>query len=73
MPRLERSLLAQLRNGVLPLKIETGRYNKVKVDDYEDENHFSVTLIKQIPIPTTTSASCAGRVFALRNRGRFNG
>ena len=49
MSRSERSLLAQLRIGVLPLKIETGRYNNVKVEDrmcelcdldIEDEKHF---------------------------------
>ncbi len=50
MSRPERSLLAQLGIGVLPLKIETGRYNNVTVVedricelcdlDIEDENHF---------------------------------
>ena len=33
MSRSERSLLAQLRIAVLPLKIETGRYNNIKVED----------------------------------------
>ncbi len=48
MSRSERSLFAQLRIRLLPLKIENWRYNKVKVVricelchlDIEDENHF---------------------------------
>ena len=46
----ERSLLAQLRLGILPLHIETGRYNQTAVEDrlcnicnsneVEDEAHF---------------------------------
>ncbi len=48
MSRSQRSLLAQLRIGVLPLKIETVRQYNVKVEDricelcdldVEDENH----------------------------------
>jgi hypothetical protein len=45
-----RSLLSQLRYGILPLKIETGRYNKTPVNErlcqfctgghVESENHF---------------------------------
>ena len=48
--RRERSLLAQLRCGILPLRIETGRFRGEKVDDrlctfcrsgaIEDEYHF---------------------------------
>lgn len=30
LPRLERSLLAQFRTGILPLRIETGRFRNVK-------------------------------------------
>ncbi len=33
MSRSERSLLAQLRVGVLPLKIETGRYCNLKLEE----------------------------------------
>ncbi len=49
MSRSERSLLAQLRVGVLPLRIETGRYCNLKLEericelcsqDIEDETHF---------------------------------
>ena len=44
----ERYLLAYLRIGILPLKLETGRYNNVRVEDricelchlhVQDENH----------------------------------
>ena len=49
LPRYQRSLLAQLRFGILPLSIETGRAQKKKVeericplcsDGVEDETHF---------------------------------
>ena len=66
----ERSLLAQLRIGVLSLKIESGRYNNVKVEDricelydldIEDENHFVCSCLtyadireELLPIPDYT-------------------
>ena len=50
MPKYERSLISQLRLGILPLRIETGRYNNLDVNqrtclvcntkDIEDEHHF---------------------------------
>ena len=48
--RYQRSVLARLRSGSLPLKIETGRYNKTPLKDrtcnscqvIEDEIHFIV-------------------------------
>ena len=50
IPQRQRSLLAQLRFGILPLRIETGRYINLKpeerlcqqcdTDDTEDEMHF---------------------------------
>ena len=49
LPRYQRSLLAQLRFGILPLSIETGHAQKKKVeericplcpDGVEDETHF---------------------------------
>ena len=50
MPRYERSLLAQLRMGILPLRVETGRFiNEIlnerictlcELQDIEDEIHF---------------------------------
>ena len=50
LPRYERSLLAQFRSGILPLRIETGRFRNLKVeericllcnnDKIEDEYHF---------------------------------
>jgi len=50
IPKHERSLMAQLRCGVLPLEIETGRYKRLDVDErkckicnsgqVEDESHF---------------------------------
>ncbi len=50
MPKFERSLISQLRLGILPLRIETGRYNNLGVNqrtclvcntnDIEDEHHF---------------------------------
>ena len=46
----ERSVLAQIRFGILKLEVETGRYNSTKLEDrlckicnqniVEDENHF---------------------------------
>ena len=46
----ERSLLSQLRMGILPIRLETGRFNNLKIDDrvcmicnngeIEDEIHF---------------------------------
>lgn len=46
----ERSLLAQIRFGILPIKVETGRFNNIQLDDrkcemcnanvIEDECHF---------------------------------
>ena len=48
--RYKRSLLARFRTGILQLRIETGRFNQVKLDDrlclvcnenvIEDEFHF---------------------------------
>jgi hypothetical protein len=50
IPKFQRSLLAQLRCGILPIRIETGRYRGEAVDDrictmcsldcIEDEYHF---------------------------------
>ncbi len=50
MPKYERSLISQLRLGILPLRIETGRYSKLETKDrlcllcnsneVEDESHF---------------------------------
>ena len=50
IPGRQRSLIAQLRFGILPLRIETGRYINLKVEericqqcdseDTEDEMHF---------------------------------
>ena len=50
LPREHRSILAQIRSGTLPLKIETGRFMGIKLDDrlctvcdegiVEDEKHF---------------------------------
>ncbi len=50
LPKPERSLISQLRLGVLPLRIETGRYTRLQVherlcelcdsDQVEDEAHF---------------------------------
>ena len=53
LPKQERSFLAQLRCGVLPLRIETGRFSGLKAEervcqlcdsgDIEDEKHFILT------------------------------
>ena len=45
LSRFERSLMAQLRLGILPLAILTGRYYQIKqimpkYENIEDENHF---------------------------------
>ncbi len=50
MPKYERSLISQLRLGILPLRIETGRYANLAVDErtclicetnsVENEEHF---------------------------------
>ena len=50
LDRHQRSILAQLRSGILPLQVELGRYNNIKVEDrkctlctmdtVEDECHF---------------------------------
>ena len=50
VPKYERSLISQLRLGILPLRIETGRFSNLDVQDrtclvcntgkVEDENHF---------------------------------
>ena len=50
MPKYERSLISQLRLGILPLKLETGRYSNMKLEDrtclicdtndIENEEHF---------------------------------
>ena len=50
LSRSQRSLLAQIRMGILPLSIETGRYSKTKLEDrlctlcnarkVENETHF---------------------------------
>ena len=51
MSRSERSLLAQLRIGVLlPLNVETGRYNNVKVEDRKIGSVNSVILILKTKI-----------------------
>ena len=46
----ERSYLAQIRSGILPLEIETGRFRNIKIDDRlcklcnlnvnQDKTHF---------------------------------
>ena len=56
LPKQERSFLAQLRCGVLPLRIETGRFSGLKAEervcqlcdsgDIEDEKHFILTCDK---------------------------
>ena len=53
LPKQERSFLAQLRCGVLPLRIETGRFSGLKPEErvcllcdsgeIEDEKHFILT------------------------------
>ena len=53
LPKQERSFLAQLRCGVLPIRIETGRFNGLKPEErvcqlcnsgeMEDEKHFILT------------------------------
>ena len=53
VPRYGRTTLARLRCGSLPLKIETGRYTNVHLEDricelcnsneVEDEMHFAIT------------------------------
>ena len=50
MSRPKRSILAQFRTGILPLKVETGRFQQLPVEDrtcdfclgsqIEDEKHF---------------------------------
>ena len=49
IPKYKRSILCQLRIGILPLEIETGRYSRKKLEericklcqlDVEDETHF---------------------------------
>ena len=50
LPKYERSLISQLRLGVLPLRIETGRYSNLAINDrkcllcnsneIENEEHF---------------------------------
>ena len=42
MSRLQRSLMAQLRCGILPLKIETGRFQNVKDILPQNKNFFKV-------------------------------
>ena len=56
IPRFERSLIAQLRLGILPLRIETGRYVNEQIEDrvcsqcqenqIEDEIHFTLYCAK---------------------------
>lgn len=58
--RMQRSLLAQLRIGILPLHIETGRFRSVPLDnrlcqlcnmqEIEDEKHFIVNCAAYIDI-----------------------
>ena len=53
LERNQRSILAQLRFGILPLNIETGRFTNTKLEDrkctmcetndVEDEMHFSLS------------------------------
>ncbi len=50
LPKYERSLISQLRLGILPLHIETGRYSNLRIEDrtclicnsndVENEDHF---------------------------------
>lgn len=50
IPKFQRSILAQFRIGILPIKVETGRYNGESLEDrlcnfcskdeVEDEYHF---------------------------------
>ncbi len=50
MPKYQQSAFAKLRCGLLPLSMETGRYNNVNIEkricefclhnELEDENHF---------------------------------
>ena len=50
IPKYERSALAKLRCGILPIKIETGRYNHIpeefricelcNLNEIENERHF---------------------------------
>jgi hypothetical protein len=54
MPKYLRSILAQFRCGILPLRIETGRYHGEPVkericslcseNNVEDKIHFFITL-----------------------------
>ncbi len=59
IPRQDRSLLAQIRTGTLPLHVETGRFRDIKVEnrtfmicnskEIEDEYHF-VSICKEFDI-----------------------
>ena len=55
--RSQNSLIAQFRLGILPLKIETGRFTKIQIIDrkcnfcpelVEDEHHFLLHCPKYI-------------------------
>ncbi len=58
-PRQDRSLLAQIRSGTLPLHVEAGRFRDTKVEnrtcmicnstEIEDEYHF-VSICKEYDI-----------------------
>ncbi len=55
LPKYERSVISQLRLGILPLRIETGRYSNLAVNDrkcllcnsneVEDEEHFLFSCV----------------------------
>ena len=51
LSRQERSFIAQFRGGVLPIRIETGRFQRIPVEDricelcgqeVEDEKHYTL-------------------------------
>ncbi len=60
LPRKERSLLAQIRFGILPLHIETGRFRSLNLEErtckicysqeIEDEFHFIISCNAYIEI-----------------------
>ncbi len=53
LPKYEKSIFAQLRCGILPLRVETGRFSRTPLEDrkcemcdldvIEDEQHFICT------------------------------
>ena len=68
MNRGYRSILAQLRTGILPLEIEVGRWSSTAVEEricklcianvVEDENHFIFYHVKRCIIFDLVSSSC---------------